>query len=74
MKTKQYDKRNIYTLSHLDPKLLSRIRLYAIGKDIPIYKAIEYLLWKGLSFDKGKMAPLEDNPFDVYVLPRKVND
>jgi len=40
--------RHMYMLSDIDPELLTRIRLYAIGKEIPIYKAFEYLILEGL--------------------------
>ena len=41
-------------LSDIDPDLLTRIRLYAIGRSIPIYKAFEHLILEGLKSEARK--------------------
>jgi hypothetical protein len=41
--------RHIYCIPDIDPALLRRVRLYAIAKDIPLYKAFDLLLWRGLA-------------------------
>ena len=72
MKNKQYKKRNMYMLSHIEPWLLARIRLYAKGTDTPIYKVFEHLLVRGLKSESGKVScPESDNSVDIYILTKK---
>ena len=53
--------RHMYMLSDIDPELLARIRLYAIGKEIPIYKAFEYLILKGLASEARNLSQLKED-------------
>ena len=40
--------RSIFSVAEMDPALEVRIKMYAVGRGIPIYKAFAEILWKGL--------------------------
>ena len=53
-KKRPYTKKHPYHLSHFDPDLLIRAKLFARGKGIYVWEAIRYLLLSGFENERKK--------------------
>jgi len=60
------DRKTPYMLSDIMPELLTRVRLYAASKRIPIYRAFEHLLATGLQVIKENPAE-----YDIRIFPEE---
>ena len=58
-----------FGVAYMDPILLARVKMYASGHGIPIYKAFQKLLWKGLAAEANDPGA-EDSLVDVMVIAR----
>ena len=59
----------VFAISNMDLALLTRLRMYAAGYNMPLYKAIDKLLWRGLEAEANHPSP-EDSHVDILVVTR----
>ena len=53
-KKRPYVKRRPYQLSHFDPDILIRMRIWAKSKDIKIWEAVQYFILAGMDAERKK--------------------
>lgn len=60
----------IAAVSHLDPKLRTLIKMYAVANNIPVYRAFEILLTLGLAAVKNNPDYNQYKDMDLIIVAR----